>query len=195
MFVCVYCKLLLHKADEESSTTEQRSSLSANSTLEAINTLSQTLLSSVPSESTAAVAAAYTASNTAADTAAPLSIKRRSSIGPSDHNHPFDREFFKSGHEWHAKYLSKPTWCSICSKFIVGLSLEQQRAYKCKLCRLVCHSQCAIATDDACVSLRAMFQSRKAALDLNDISKISDLREAYKKSAEKGKVCGEMFLV
>mmetsp|Transcript_28152 Transcript_28152/g.47594 ORF Transcript_28152/g.47594 Transcript_28152/m.47594 type:complete len:301 (-) Transcript_28152:264-1166(-) len=48
----------------------------------------------------------------------------------------------KAGHEWKSKYLSSPTWCMICNKFIQGLTVNQQHAFKCRNCKVVGHRDC-----------------------------------------------------
>ena len=49
-----------------------------------------------------------------------------------------------NSHKFKMKYLSKPTWCCYCKKFIVGLTSKQQDAVKCTLCKESCHRRCAI---------------------------------------------------
>jgi hypothetical protein len=47
-----------------------------------------------------------------------------------------------AGHQWRSKYLKKPTWCAICSQFIVGVMKSQQHSYTCLLCDMECHMKC-----------------------------------------------------
>jgi hypothetical protein len=51
-------------------------------------------------------------------------------------------------HQWHHKFMMKPTWCDICKEFIIGITAEQQKAYKCKACGSCAHLPCVIAYPD-----------------------------------------------
>jgi hypothetical protein len=48
-----------------------------------------------------------------------------------------------NGHKFKNKFLTKPTYCGYCAKFIVGLTAKQQDAVKCSLCKESCHRKCA----------------------------------------------------
>jgi serine/threonine protein kinase len=54
-----------------------------------------------------------------------------------------------NGHEWHSKFLSKPTWCKICKSFVWGLTVEQQGAYKCKHCKTFGHRHCCVKLNES----------------------------------------------
>jgi serine/threonine protein kinase len=56
----------------------------------------------------------------------------------------------RNGHEWHSKYLTKPTWCRYCSSFIWGVTKEMQNSMKCKCCRVTAHRKCCIEDMCAC---------------------------------------------
>jgi len=46
----------------------------------------------------------------------------------------------KEQHDFHEKYLSKPTYCAYCKQFIWGM-IEKQ-GYKCNGCKCCIHKKC-----------------------------------------------------
>jgi hypothetical protein len=53
-------------------------------------------------------------------------------------------------HEWQSKYLNRPTHCTICHQFVWGLTKRQQRAYKCRKCKIRGHRECCLHYDKLC---------------------------------------------
>ncbi len=60
-------------------------------------------------------------------------------------------------HEFVHRYLKKPTWCGICTEFIVGVTPHQQNAYKCQNCKLVGHHHCLEICQIECVKKKVEF--------------------------------------
>jgi serine/threonine protein kinase len=71
---------------------------------------------------------------------------------PHDHTSPRDSEVVLviRNHQWKRRYFNRPSWCSICGGFIVGLTLDQQNAYKCKQCHKYGHAACVFGFDHPC---------------------------------------------
>ena len=47
-----------------------------------------------------------------------------------------------NGHKWYPKYFNKPTWCRICDDFVFGLTMDMQKSYKCRECKMAGHLKC-----------------------------------------------------
>ena len=54
------------------------------------------------------------------------------------------------GHEWKTKFLTRPSTCKICQKFVWGLTQKQQRALKCSRCKIAGHKGCCLKFDQCC---------------------------------------------
>ena len=79
-----------------------------------------------------------------------FNLPKLSSSVSSPHEIVLAQEYNKLGHEWCFKYLNKPTWCKICSKFIIGLTMEQQKAYRCSCCKMEAHAHCCVTYEESC---------------------------------------------
>jgi hypothetical protein len=55
-----------------------------------------------------------------------------------------------NNHEWQPKYLNRPTNCTICHQFVWGLTQKQQKAYKCRKCKIRGHRDCCLRYDELC---------------------------------------------
>ena len=85
-----------------------------------------------------------------------------------------DEKVFReqNGHIWYQKFLKRPTWCDICTKFIYGITLEQQHAFKCGHCKLIAHHDCLLKMTVQCRNCVADSHddgNSKKAADLADI--------------------------
>jgi hypothetical protein len=55
-----------------------------------------------------------------------------------------------NAHRFVNEHISRPSACSVCTKFIWGLTKEQQQAVVCNGCGLLAHSRCASLVDAPC---------------------------------------------
>jgi RhoGEF domain/Variant SH3 domain/Phorbol esters/diacylglycerol binding domain (C1 domain)/PX domain len=54
-------------------------------------------------------------------------------------------------HEWNKVYFAVPTWCSLCSRFLFGVTKKQ--GYECGNCKMAVHRHCRLHPDIAhCVA-------------------------------------------
>lgn len=78
----------------------------------------------------------------------------------------------QNGHYWYQKFLKRPTWCAVCNKFVYGLTIEQQNAFKCFNCKLVAHHDCHLKLTAQCqpnVTVKKDSGSPKAAVTFADV--------------------------
>jgi serine/threonine protein kinase len=54
------------------------------------------------------------------------------------------------GHEWKRRYFNRPSWCTLCSGFIAGVTTEMQNAYKCRKCKSYGHAACITTSEVEC---------------------------------------------
>lgn len=66
----------------------------------------------------------------------------------SDHS---DDLWEVNDHEWKTKFLNRPTNCKICHKFVWGLTQKQQRALKCRKCKISGHKDCCLQFGEICI--------------------------------------------
>jgi len=57
------------------------------------------------------------------------------------------------GHQFEPTYLNRPTWCTHCGDFIVGITKSQQNAFKCRKCKAKVHQAClaVFSSDTDCI--------------------------------------------
>lgn len=56
------------------------------------------------------------------------------------------------GHNWkQSEFLTKPTWCGLCSSFIYGITSDQQNACICLNCSMIAHKKCCYESGRRCL--------------------------------------------
>jgi serine/threonine protein kinase len=86
------------------------------------------------------------------------SSDERESIASTDYSMSSDHSddiWEVNDHEWKTKFLNRPTNCKICQKFVWGLTQKQQRALKCRKCKISGHKDCCLQFGELCVGCGA----------------------------------------
>jgi serine/threonine protein kinase len=77
-------------------------------------------------------------------------------------------------HEWQSKYLNRPTHCTICHQFIWGLTKRQQRAYKCRKCKIRGHRECCLHYDQLCTDTESVHSATTTNSSITGLLRSSD---------------------